>query len=60
MCIFCSAVEMEKLNPREFWSLWRELEIANDEKHGNALMDKVFKTSEEYQVELSKYAFEGE
>lgn len=54
MCILCSEVSKENLKPKEFWSFYKEISIANDSVHLKELLENLLKTSDEYQTELAK------
>jgi hypothetical protein len=51
--MLCVEVSKEKVTPVQFWKLFRELIISNDDNHLKELHEAKDKTSLEYRVALA-------
>jgi hypothetical protein len=51
--MLCIEVSKEKVTPKQFWKLYRELFIANDDKHLKELHEAKDKTSLDYRLQLA-------
>ena len=49
MCLLCKEVVLEKITPKDFWRNYKEV----SDEHKEEVIDKVSKTSSDYQTKLA-------
>jgi hypothetical protein len=55
MCLLCIEIAKENIKPKDFWRNYQELLRTDPGDHWREVVEKVKKTSPEYQKELSGF-----